>query len=163
MFTCHFLGWDNEYHTKHSFTDPYQAKLNSMAATKKSSAAPTVALKQTPAPTAAAPVVVQSPAAKVTLNHTPSKPVAATPVAEAAPAEASGSITPAAVIYATPVPGSWSHDDLKAGLPQGVDPANKEEYLDDASFKTLFDVDRAAFRAQPKWKRDAAKKKVGLF
>lgn len=49
------------------------------------------------------------------------------------------------------------------GLPAGVDPTQKEEYLDNASFTALFNMDRAAFRAQPKWKRDAAKKAAGLF
>ena len=44
-----------------------------------------------------------------------------------------------------------------------MDPAHKEAYLSDASFKEVLGSDRAAFNALPKWKRDAAKKKAGLF
>jgi hypothetical protein len=52
--------------------------------------------------------------------------------------------------------------ELQAGC-DGVDPANKETYLSDAEFQTLFGMDKAAFSALPKWKRQAAKKKNGLF
>ena len=82
---------------------------------------------------------------------------------EAAPAAAAATaVTPAAVVYAAA--GTYfSLEQLKAGVPAGVDPANKEIYLDDAAFKTLFSMDRAALAAMPKWKRDAEKKKYGLF
>jgi hypothetical protein len=52
---------------------------------------------------------------------------------------------------------------LKAGVSEGVNPAIKEEYLDDVTFAQLLGTDRASFKALPKWKRDAAKKSVGLF
>ena len=39
----------------------------------------------------------------------------------------------------------------------------KEEFLSDADFATVFGMDKAAFAALPKWKRQAAKKKNGLF
>ena len=85
------------------------------------------------------------------------------PVAPAPAAAAAASPTSPAVVYDKPVPGSHTHDALKSGLPAGVDPTCKEEYLDNATFAALFNVDRAAFKAMPKWKRDAAKKNVGLF
>jgi hypothetical protein len=44
-----------------------------------------------------------------------------------------------------------------------VDVARKEEYLDDATFLAKFNLSKTAFAALPKWKRDEAKKKVGLF
>lgn len=44
-----------------------------------------------------------------------------------------------------------------------MNPTCKEEYLDAATFASLFNMERAAFAALPKWKRDAAKKTVGLF
>jgi hypothetical protein len=44
-----------------------------------------------------------------------------------------------------------------------VNPANKEEYLSDAEFSKLFGVDKATFKAQPKWKKDTKKKELGLF
>jgi advillin len=124
-FAQFFFGWDWEYYKKHSFVDPYQAKLDAINAEKAkkngggSSSASAGAVVNTPPP---------------------------------APS----------VSYGPPVPGSFTHDQLK-GVVEGVDPAKKEEYLDDATFKALFNVERAAFRALPKWKRDEAKKKHGLF
>jgi hypothetical protein len=44
-----------------------------------------------------------------------------------------------------------------------MDASRKEEYLDDASFKAVFGMDKAAFAAYPKWKRDGLKKKHGLY
>jgi hypothetical protein len=65
--------------------------------------------------------------------------------------------------YATPVPGSFTLEQLVDTHPASVDPTQKEEYLDNATFTAVFKMDRAAFRAMPKWKRDAAKKAAGLF
>jgi hypothetical protein len=66
--------------------------------------------------------------------------------------------------YLTPsATGPISYETLKGVFPPSVDPANKEEYLSDAEFSKLFGVDKAAFKAQPKWKRDAKKKELGLF
>ena len=56
-----------------------------------------------------------------------------------------------------------SLESLKSGCPAGVDPTCKETYLDDATFKSIFNTDKAAFAALPKWKRDEQKKKAGLF
>ena len=47
--------------------------------------------------------------------------------------------------------------------PDGVDPAAREELLCDEDFVATFGMDMAAFKALPKWKRVAAKKKHGLF
>jgi hypothetical protein len=118
-----------------------QARLEALKASKKEPAAPAVALKSSPVKPAAA---------------APATPSAPSPASAAAPAQAAASYGPA-------VPGSHTLDALKAGLPEGVDPAAKEDYLDDATFAEVFKTDRAAFRGQPKWKRDAAKKAAGLF
>ena len=61
--------------------------------------------------------------------------------------------------------GSYSIEDLKSNnFPEGaVDVTCKETFLSDADFQTVFGMDKATFDAQAKWKRDAAKKKVGLF
>ena len=53
---------------------------------------------------------------------------------------------------------------LKTGLlPAVVDKAHKEAYLSSAEFQESFGCDKVAFYAQPKWKRDNSKKKLGLF
>lgn len=48
-------------------------------------------------------------------------------------------------------------------LPSGVDSTCKEKYLVDQDFSRLFGMTREAFNALPKWKRDNAKKAVGIF
>lgn len=125
MFSCHFFGWDAEFTQKRTFKDPYQAKLDALAAEK----------------------------AKTAAKNTPVK--AAAPSPAPAPAAATGTVNPSSKKFPLEV--------LKTSLPEGVDPASKEEYLEDAVFSSLFAMDRAAFRALPKWKRDAAKKQHGLF
>lgn len=61
--------------------------------------------------------------------------------------------------------GNYSYEDLKNNnFPDGaVDFTMKESYLTDAEFQTVFGQDKATFNGLAKWKRDAAKKKVGLF
>jgi len=46
---------------------------------------------------------------------------------------------------------------------KGVDPANRETYLADAEFQSLFGVSKADFAKLPKWKKDGEKKKHNLF
>lgn len=68
MFTQHFLGWDAEYHEKHSFKDPYAAKLAAIkeAEAKKQAEiyaadnAPAAESSAEPEPAADAPPVGQS-------------------------------------------------------------------------------------------------------
>ena len=48
-------------------------------------------------------------------------------------------------------------------FPDGVDAAAREEFLSDEDFAATFGMDKATFKALPKWKRTAAKKKHGLF
>lgn len=81
------------------------------------------------------------------------------PVAEM-PVVAAAAPAPVAVASAS---GTFSFEDLVAGIPPGVDPTRKEDFLDDATFSLKFGVDKAAFSAQAKWKRDAKKKELGLF
>lgn len=144
MFSSHFFGWDPEFTQKRKFQDPYQARLEALAAEKvkktASPAKPAVALKPTPKPAAGA-----APA-----------PV---PLVETAAV-----LPPAApTVTYTVTAGAFSWEQLKHALPEGVDPAQKEEYLSDAEFAQVFGMDKAAFRAMPKWKRDQNKKNKGLF
>lgn len=48
-------------------------------------------------------------------------------------------------------------------LPEGVDATQKEQYLVEEEFKPRFGISRAEFNAMPAWKRNAAKKKAGLY
>ena len=45
----------------------------------------------------------------------------------------------------------------------GIDMGRKESYLSDGEFAEVFGMERGAFDAMPLWKRQAAKKKAGLF
>ena len=47
--------------------------------------------------------------------------------------------------------------------PSGVDPAKREQYLEDAAFQTVFSMAKPAFFALPNWKQQALKKKARLF
>lgn len=146
MFSCHFHGWDGEYFSKRIFKDPYQAKLDALAAEKAKNppqqSAPKVVLKKTETPVKSA--AVPAPA-----------PVQPAPVAPPA--------APVASSYAAPVAGSYTLEQLQAGTPSGVDPAHKEDYLDDKTFAATFGMNRATFSGLAKWKRDGAKKKASLF
>jgi hypothetical protein len=68
---------------------------------------------------------------------------------------------PAPVSYSAS--GTFSYEDLKSGSPDGVDPAKKESYLEPSVFQSVFGMTKEAFEGLPKWKKDAAKKKVGLW
>lgn len=66
-------------------------------------------------------------------------------------------------LYSAVAEGYHSYEALKAGLPAGVTPHNKEEFLEPKAFKSLFEMDSVTFAALPKWKRDAKKRQLGLF
>ena len=57
----------------------------------------------------------------------------------------------------------FSLAELQEGLPEGVDPANKEACLSSADFVSAFGMSRDEFAALPLWKRNGAKKRAGLF
>ncbi|KAM4534393.1 villin-1 isoform 1-T1 [Odontesthes bonariensis] len=48
-------------------------------------------------------------------------------------------------------------------LPQGVDPSQREDYLSDEDFESLFGTNRLDFQRLPKWRQNDLKKKAGLF
>jgi hypothetical protein len=54
-------------------------------------------------------------------------------------------------------------DELKAGIPEGVNPAKKEYYLSEDDFKAVFNMDYEAWEGLKEWKRKDFKKKAGLF
>jgi hypothetical protein len=151
IFTSFFHGWDSDIASRNRFEDPYEKKMREMAEKKASSAPstlPAVALKATPAKPAPEPTPVVAPVPEEVPAPAPVVAPAATAAAPAIPA-ASGA--------------TFSYDALKSGIPEGVDPTRKEDFLDAATFSSLFGMDKAAFAALPKWKRDAKKKELGLF
>ncbi|XP_076841924.1 advillin [Brachyhypopomus gauderio] len=48
-------------------------------------------------------------------------------------------------------------------LPAGVDPAQREKYLSDANFQSLFGMSKDSFFNLPQWKQMNIKKQLGLF
>ncbi|XP_065059180.1 advillin-like [Rhopilema esculentum] len=58
----------------------------------------------------------------------------------------------------------YSYKELTARfLPDGVDPCQKERYLNDDEFQTVFRVSRAQFESLPGWKQQLLKKKANLY
>lgn len=62
--------------------------------------------------------------------------------------------------------GAFTLDQLKDESywkPKGVSEKERETYLSDEEFQTIFGMNKEAFGKDAKWKKDAAKKKHGLF
>jgi tetratricopeptide (TPR) repeat protein len=58
----------------------------------------------------------------------------------------------------------YSVEQLQIGkCPQGIDMTRREQYLSDADFEATFGMSKDTFLALPKWKRQRAKREVGLF
>jgi hypothetical protein len=138
MFTAQFQGWTP--FEASTYVDPYEAKVKALrdAQSQRAESAPKLQTS------------LKSPS-----KPAPSPVKAATPAAAPAPA-------PAPAPAAAPVSGTFSLDDLKAGV-AGIDVTRKEEYLAPDVFAQLFGTDKASFAAMPKWKRDTKKKELGLF
>jgi len=60
---------------------------------------------------------------------------------------------------------SYPYDQLKTGAnwPSDIDPQNREKYLADGEFKTVFGVTREEFQKMPMWKQSSMKKDKKLF
>jgi len=58
---------------------------------------------------------------------------------------------------------AFSIKELRAGTPAGVDPTHKESHLSAAEFEAHLGVTRSAWEQLPKWKRDKAKTRAGIF
>ena len=183
IFTKHFLDWDENYLEKNKFVDPYEAKLARMKAAQTSSPAPierVASLKK-----------VESPAVEIyskPSQETPPerKPFYALPkrdskilTDEVKSTYDTGKLPPALIkrlessnsVSASPTdlppitPDMYlPYETLRdTKNPEGVDVTRKEMYLEDDVFKRLFNMDKTAFLTLPKWKRDDAKRKHGLF
>ena len=60
---------------------------------------------------------------------------------------------------------SFTLDELQnpTTLPVDIDRKNREEYLSSVDFQSIMGISKSDFIKLPQWKRNAAKKKVGLF
>jgi len=52
---------------------------------------------------------------------------------------------------------------LKASLPDGVKPNEKEKYLTDEVFQTVFKQTKEQFYTMKLWKQQKLKKEAGIF
>ena len=81
--------------------------------------------------------------------------------------QSAGGSTQTAVVhddsFKDPSFNKYSLDDLKAGIPEGVNPARKEYYLSEDDFKAVFNMTIEAWEGLKDWKRKEHKKKAGLF
>jgi hypothetical protein len=161
LFTQFFMAWDPEHFNKATFVDPYEAKLAAAKAAKEAAkgSAPAakspVALKKTgssvvdsppPAPAAAAP-------ASPVVEQVPDRTAVVTGKAALAPAGG----------FLDPKSNSFSYEELSSGIPVGVNPAAKEQYLSDGDFTAKFGMDKAAYDALPAWKKKDKKQTLKLF
>lgn len=162
IFTAHFQGWD--YEKFKTFEDPYEKRLRLMreAKAKEEPAAPVVALRKTEKKAADPPTPPTSGGAGGAGGAAEAE--AAAPAAEPAAAPAAAAAEPTKAIYSQRGKGGeWTLEQLKSGEATGVNPQAKETYLSDKEFEEVFKMDKAAFEAMPKWKRQNAKKAVGIF
>eukprot|EP00808_Paulinella_micropora_P008647 g53428.t1 len=111
--------------------------------------------------------VPELPASTLAMNNTAPAPAPApAPAAESKVAAPAPAAPAPAVSTAAPGQVFYSYDVLKADpkkLPPGVDKHKRENYLDDATFNSMFSMDRAAFEKLPDWKKKRLKQKVGLW
>jgi len=144
-------------------------KPDSAPATTTSSTLSTPALKHVGATAtsdaAAKPAATTTAAAKpaAAATTTAAKPTTAATTTTAPVAAAKPVTTAAAPAAKASSTGTYSWDDVVGGQIPGMDLTMKENYLDAATFQAKFGCTKAQFDAQPKWKRDAKKKELGIF
>jgi hypothetical protein len=181
-FTSNFIGWDHSVKNGVGFVDPYEAKL--AAAKEKESEGATAsfaspALKKVTPGTKAGPgsssdktfqmPKLRSTPAKAPESNSnggnaspvptsaPSAPSATPGVPSKASGVATGVDKPAGTV-------TFSKAELAAmDGSSGIDMERKESYLGAGEFVEVFGMERNVFDAMPLWKRQAAKKKAGLF
>ena len=190
MFTCHFIGWDDSSKAGggKAFVDPYEAKLAAARAANPPDEDATAKspafferpkLKKTPeknnkSPTKGINSTVNGNgngggAAAKSMNGSSSSAADAPWVAPAAAMNVKvGAPSPASGVAAevTHPPGSKvvPYTELQTmDAASGLEMTQKESYLTDTEFKAVFGLDKEEFGKLALWKKQAAKKKVGLF
>lgn len=65
--------------------------------------------------------------------------------------------------YLDPETNKFELEELRKGIPEGVNPAGKEQYLRPEVFEEVFGMTLSAFMELKDWKRKNLKKDKGLF
>ena len=155
MFTCHFLGWDSE--KANTFDDPYAERLKSLKSFKTKASWSVKKNEDFVDPLANKKTMKKTQSASWAKEIPEVEEVEDTDDAPKAP-DTSGKVA------AVTAPGTtFSYEELKSTCPPGVGPHQKEKFLSDEDFKTVFGMEKSAFEGLAKWKQQQAKKKVGLF
>jgi hypothetical protein len=141
-FTAHFLGWNPAKAS--DFSDPYVRRLAELRSGPGAGAAPAKGGVAAKTETKAA------------------APATAAPAKGAGAGAAPERVTAASTQYLDWATNAFPIDRIKAGVPN-TDPSNKHLYLSDTDFAAQFKMNKADFQKQPQWKRDAERKRVGLF
>jgi hypothetical protein len=181
-FTSNFIGWDHSVKNGVGFVDPYEAKL--AAAKEKENAGATAsfaspALKKVTPGTKAEPGSSSDKTFEMPkLRSTPAKAPESNAYGDnASPVPTSGPSAPSATPgVPSKASGVAAGVDKPAGTvtfskaelasmdgSSGIDMERKESYLGAGEFVEVFGMERNVFDAMPLWKRQAAKKKAGLF
>jgi len=71
-------------------------------------------------------------------------------------------VTESLIGYLDPTKQSFTFQQLTAGV-KDIDPHQKEQYLSEDEFKSIFKISKTEFNAQSKWKKDSQKKEKKLF
>jgi len=71
-------------------------------------------------------------------------------------------VTESLIGYIDPTKQHFTFAQLTAGV-KDIDPHQKEQYLSEEEFKSIFKVSKTEFNTQPKWKKDNQKKDKKLF
>jgi len=146
-FTCHFHGWDDKKAS--SFEDPYAKALSAMGNAKLGAAGAAAGSAAGDSKSAAA------GGGKFTVALSPQ-------MQKKTPAKAE-LVTAADIGYAAWKDSKATADEVRNNKVKNMDMANKELYINDAEFQTIFKVDKAAWQKLPAWKRTQAKQGARLF
>lgn len=153
IFTCHFLGW--EPRAADSFVDPYETKLRQLMHTREAS--------MSAKPMGAADAADEADA-----------PTSPATTADLRTGNSSANSSPGKSQYVYKLQHQYTDPaELRLGiaelskptseLPKQVDPACREQYLDDDEFERVLGSPRKTFNAMPAWKRQDLKRAKSLF
>jgi len=149
-FTCHFHGWDDKKASQ--FEDPYLKALNAMGKPAAGGAA------DAKSPTSAASsAAAAAGGGKFQVKLSPQMQK----VAGAKPAVTQ--VTAADIGFADWKGSKATADEVRANKVTNMDSSQKELYVNDSEFKTIFKMDKDSWLKLPAWKRKQQKETARLF